>query len=118
MGEHAAETKQPEPLISSAKITATISGLLSLLVTVGIIPPTLGDAISHTAEAAIVGVGLVLATVPPLVHAWQARKKVTPVASPKDDAGNELVPAGSTADTDAAAAVALARADEIFPSGD
>jgi hypothetical protein len=31
-----------------------------------------------------------------LAAAWDARRKVTPVAAPRDDAGRTLVPAGST----------------------
>lgn len=109
MGVH----KRPEPLITKAKVTATISGLATLLVTLGILPPTLGDQINTTTEAVITAVGAVAATVPVLVHAISARKDVTPVADPRDDDGNRLVPVGSVATVDAAKA--LADAAEIYP---
>lgn len=103
---------RPEPLVTRAKVTATISGLVSLLVTVSVLPATLGDAINGTSEAVVSGLGLVIATVPTLVHAWQSRKAVTPVADPRNDDGARLVPAGS-ADAVLDAAVALARADAL-----
>jgi hypothetical protein len=109
--------KRPEPLVTRAKVTATISGLVSLLVTLGVVPATLGDAISGTAEAVVAGVALVLATVPTLVHAWQARGVVTPTADPRNDAGARLVPAGSAA-ASLDVEVAFARADAIATGQD
>lgn len=90
-----AQHKRPEPLLSRAKVTAAIAGLASLLVTLGIIPAALGDAITHTAEAVMSGLGLVAATLPVLLHAWQARREVTPTADPRNDAGERLAPVGS-----------------------
>lgn len=109
--------KRPEPLIIKAKITATISGLVSLLVTLGILPATLGSQINGTTEAVVTAVGAVAATVPVIVHAISARKDVTPVADPRDDEGNKLVPKGS-ADATLDASVALAEAEATFPTTD
>jgi hypothetical protein len=106
---------RPEPLLTRAKITATISGLVSLLVTLGLIPATVGADISKTADAVIAAVVLIMATVPTVAHAISSRKVVTPSADPRNDDGDRLVPAGS-APVVLDAATALAEADTIRPA--
>lgn len=110
-----ASHKRPEPLITKAKITATISGLVSLLVTLGILPATLGTQLDSTTEAVMAAVSAVAATVPVVLHAVNSRKDVTPVTDPRDDEGNKLVPKDSASAT-LDAQTALAEAEALYPS--
>lgn len=73
-----------EPLITAAGITAAVTAAVGLLVAFGV-------HISDGQTTAILGVIAVLA---PIVTALASRGKVTPVAAPQDNAGNELTPAG------------------------
>lgn len=106
--------KRPAPLLTRASVAATISGLVSLLVTVGILPATVGSQITSTAETVIAAIMLVLSTVPVVVHAVSAQKVVTPVADPRNSDGVKLVPAGSAAATLEAATV-LAAMNALHP---
>lgn len=122
--------KRPEPVLTSANITATIAGLTSLLVTLGVLPATSVTQVNTMTEAVVAAVGLVVSTVPTLIHARVARKSVTPLTDPRNAAGEKLVPARplpaapsapvaapvapaeSTVDVDAV----LAAADKIHPA--
>lgn len=116
MTSHSAQAKQPQPLLTRAHVTGAINALGTELVTVGVLTPTLEHKVSGYVVVAVnVGAALI-AYAGPVVTALVSRKHVTPVASPKDNVGNDLVPAGSTADTDAAAAAALAQAEVLFPA--
>lgn len=110
MAGHSIETKRPEPLVTRAHVVTALAVLTALLVKVGL--GQVADALTQY-EDPIAGVVLAAA---PLVTAYLARRHVTPKSSPQDDAGNELVPAGSTQDTDAASAAALAAAEQTYPS--
>lgn len=116
MAAHAVETKRPQPLMTRASVIAAISGLITALMMFGILPATLGDQLKSDVEAVVGPIATLVSIVPPIVHALISRNHVTPTSSPRDNAGNELVPAGSTADTDAAAAAALATAEATYPS--
>lgn len=109
MAAHSTETKRPQPLLTRAGVVTVITVLAALLVRLhlGSLAPWLTDAQDPLA-------GLILAA-GPVYTALTSRRHVTPLSSPKDAAGNDLVPAGSTADTDAAAAAALAIAETLFP---
>lgn len=76
---------ETQPVLSWAGIVAFIGGLLALLVTLGV-PIT--DDQTKAALAALVLAG-------PIVTALVARRKVTPLANPKDNAGNPLVVGGT-----------------------
>lgn len=117
MSKHAKIPARPQPVMNSAAITSAISGLVSLVVTLGILPQTVGLQIDSAVGATVSAVSLVLSTVPVVVHAVQARGKVTPTSSPQANDGTPLVPAGSAA-ASSDAAVALAEAERIAPSTD
>lgn len=109
-------TQRPEPLLTRAGIVAALSGLVALLVTLGVLPAALGDQLDGTVEAVGAAVSAVAAVVPPLVHAFVSRSAVTPVADPRGADGAELVPAGSAPAT-LDASTALAEAESIAPTG-
>lgn len=110
MAAHSTQPKQDEPLLTRAGIVTAITVLAAVLVRLH-----LGGLASWLTDAEDPVAGLILA-VGPVYTAIVSRKHVTPVKSPKDNDGNDLVPAGSTADTDAAAAAALATAEATYPS--
>lgn len=95
-----------EPLLTRAGIVTAISVLAALLVHVGAgsVSTWLGG---HANEIA----GLVLAA-GPIVSGLLARPHVTPVAAPKDNAGNLLTPAAQPLEV----SDALAAADAIYPA--
>lgn len=82
-------TAQPEPVLSRATIVTVITVLAALLVKVG------GGQVSTWLDQNADLIAAIILAVGPLVSAYLARRKVTPVASPKDDKGNKLTPAGS-----------------------
>lgn len=108
---------RPEPLLTRAGIVSGASGLISLLVTLGVLPAALGSQLTTATEVTVGAVFTVIAVVGPLVHAFVSRSAVTPVSSPVDADGNELVPAGS-ARAVLDAENALAEADAIHPADD
>lgn len=108
--------KRPAPLLTRATATATISGLSSLLVTVGVLPATVGKQITTTGDAVVAAVGLLLSTVPVIVHALTAQKVVTPVTDPRTNDGTRLVPVGSDLATLDAANI-LAQMQATHPTG-
>lgn len=71
-----------EVLFNTAAITAVVSALLVLLVSLGL-------PVSPGQSEAIIGFVTVIA---PFVVAAVARKFVTPVSDPKDNDGNPLTP--------------------------
>lgn len=109
MPAHSTEPKRPQPLLSRAGVVTALTVLAAVLVRLN-----LDGLASWLTDLEDPIAGVILAA-GPLSSAIAARRHVTPVDSPKDNAGNDLVPAGSTADTDAAAAAALAQADAIHP---
>ena len=72
---------EQEPVITANSIVAFISAAIVLAITFGL-------SISEEQKAAILGVVVIVA---PLVAAWWARRKVTPLAEPKDEDGSPLV---------------------------
>lgn len=94
-----------EPLLTRAGIVTAISVLAALLVHLG------AGSVSDWLAAHSDQIAGVLLAVGPLVTGLLARAHVTPVASPKDNAGNRLVPATQQLDVSAA----LAAADAIYP---
>lgn len=110
MASHATAAPR-EPVLTTTTIVHVIAWLSAALAAVGL------DKFAGWLTIHALGIAAVIVFVAPFVSAWLARRKTTPVAAPKDNDGNDLVPAGSTADTDAAAAAALAVAEEIFPAG-
>lgn len=107
--------KRPEPLMTRAKVTAAVAGLASLCVTLGVLPATVGDQINSTTGAVTAAFGLVMSTVPAILHAVSARGAVTPTADPRTDDGVRLVPVGSAPATLDAATV-LAETEAIHPA--
>lgn len=75
-----------EPLLNRAAITAGVALVVSFLALVGV-------GVSDETRSDLVEVLVVLLPlVSTLVTAWWARRKVTPVADPRDDEGNTLRP--------------------------
>lgn len=110
----AASHGRPSPLLTRAHVTAAIGGLVSLLVTLGVFPATVGKSLSANADV-IVSAAFLAATVAPVyVHAFLARKDVTPVSDPRAIDGQRLVPAGSAA-AEPSVVDALAAAAAVFP---
>jgi ABC-type nickel/cobalt efflux system permease component RcnA len=73
--------------MSAGAVVGAVMATLAMLVALGVInlEPSQMGAI-ETALVALVGL------VVPLLGAWLARSKVTPVANPHNDAGERLVP--------------------------
>ena len=107
-------TSRPQPLLTRAGVVAAISGLVSLLVTVGVLPATLGSQLTNASEIVVAAVATILATVGPIVHALISRGVVTPIADPKNNAGESLVPASVVITPDVSEA--LVAAEAVFPS--
>jgi hypothetical protein len=107
---HSTQPKQPQPVLTRASIVGLVAILSAVLVKLGF--GQVADVLVRW-EDPVAGLILLAA---PFVTAVLARNHVTPNSSPKDNAGNDLVPAGSTADTDAAAAAALAQAEALYPT--
>lgn len=80
-----------EPLLSRALVVSAVGVLVIVLGWFGV---TVTDVVSEQLVEVTLAVSLVAS---PLVHAWWARAHVTPVADPRDAAGNLLtsVPAGA-----------------------
>jgi hypothetical protein len=104
-----------EPLMTRAKVTAAISGLSTLCVTLGVLPQATADQLSGQAQLCIAAGATLCATVPTLVHALISRKWVTPTDDPRNDAGELLVPEGSAA-AEPSVAAALEAAAAILPA--
>lgn len=110
MATHSTQPKQPQPILTRAGVVTAITVLAAVLVRLH-----LGSVASWLTDAEDPLAGAILAA-GPVYTAFLARRHVTPLEQPKDNVGNDLVPAGSTADTDAAAAAALAQAEATYPS--
>jgi len=87
---------RPEPVLAAgrtvAAITASLSALATVAVTLGVLSQTDADTL-QTSLTAIVGAVLTIVNVVlPLWHAYRARALVTPLSSPQDAAGRQLVP--------------------------
>lgn len=83
-----------EPLITRAWVISLAGSVVAILALFGV-PLWVGNKITADAQT----YGSVLATLvtlaAPHVLTWLGRKKVTPLARPKDNDGNDLVPAGT-----------------------
>lgn len=76
------DTPGREPLLTVGTATTAVAAGLALLVSFGL-------PISDDQQAAVLGL---IAAAAPLVAAFAARGRVTPVASPQDNRGRPLVP--------------------------
>lgn len=98
---------RPNPLAEAASKVGTAwsaaAGVVGALVAFGVLTAAQGSAISAAGDAApatVVALGTIIAGVTPLISgiiasfrtASAAREKVTPVADPRDDHGNALIP--------------------------
>ena len=89
-----------EPVIDAAALAAKVSGLIvslgAILTIVGFTgPETDWNIMAQAVGAAILAIGGVVGTILPIINAFKARAKVTPLANPVDSAGIRLTPAGS-----------------------
>lgn len=106
-GGTVAPSERPNPLSKAASSVGVawsgVSGLVSALVAFGALTAAQGDAVTAAGESAqgtVTALGTVLAGVLPLiagiVAAFRttaaARDQVTPVADPRNDAGQPLTP--------------------------
>lgn len=83
---------QPSPVVDKATVAAAVTALVAVVVTVAAV---LGLDLDVDQQAIAGGVGVAVTAlnfVLPLVQAKRAAAQVTPVASPRDDVGHELVP--------------------------
>lgn len=112
MAAHAQPVSRTDrnPVLTRAGIVTAIAILSALLVHFG--APSAGHWVNAHAN---LFAGLIL-SLAPVVSAALARLHVTPLNSPRDAAGNELVPAGSAAAT-VDAAVVLAAMEKTHASG-
>jgi hypothetical protein len=78
---------QPQPLVIRAGIVTVISLLSAALI------HTNNGSISSWLNVNADLIAAVVLAVSPIVSAYLSRRHVTPVASPRDNAGNALVPA-------------------------
>lgn len=83
-----------EPLVSRAWIIATAAAVVVVLVQFGL-PVALGDKINADAQTYGGFAAAAFSFAAPHILALFGRKKVTPLARPKDNDGNDLVPAGT-----------------------
>lgn len=88
---------RPEPVLNAAKVAGAVSGLV---VAAGAVTTLVGWTTAEQIDSAAVLVGglvtalaALVAVVAPLVAAYRARPKVTPLADPRDANGTPLVPA-------------------------
>lgn len=88
---------RPEPVLTAARLAAAVSGVIAA---VGAVLTLLGwsDAGQvHQAEVLaggiVTSVATLAAVVAPMVAAYRARAKVTPLSDPRDAAGAPLVAA-------------------------
>lgn len=102
--------KQPEPLLSRARVITVIAALAALLIKLNL-GDLAGELVQY--EDPIAGIVLIVA---PYVTARLARKHVTPVASPRDSDGGVLAAVGSPVHVSSILDAALAEAEEIFPT--
>ena len=77
---------QTEPTLSSNGIVAAISAVVAALIAFGVISLT-----PEQQSAAMAAIVAVLGVVGPLIAAWWARTKVTPLVAPVDEDGVMLV---------------------------
>lgn len=67
-----------------------IAGILAALVSVGILNADQEANVNATVQALVGAAAFII----PLISSFLARSRVTPVADPRNDAGQRLVPAG------------------------
>lgn len=88
-----------EPVIDAAaiaaKVTATITAVGALATVFGYTTDTEVSAFAEAAGTAVLALGGLVGAVLPIVTAFRARAKVTPVAHPRSADGMPLVPLGS-----------------------
>jgi hypothetical protein len=101
--------KQPQPLLTRAGIVSAIHVLAALCVSLG------AGKVSTWLGAHSSAIASLILALAPLVLAVVARRHVTPVSAPRNQAGLKLVPVGSAAAT-LDAANALAQADATYPA--
>lgn len=75
--------KQPQPVLL-APIGALVTALLGVLVAFNV-------PVTHDQQSSILALVSVLVVIAGYIGAWWAKRKVTPVESPRDDDGEELV---------------------------
>lgn len=78
--------------INQATVEAGVTIAAGAAVSFGLIPAADKESVVSAVDIGVAGVFAALAAVR-LVGGYLLHKKVTPVADPKDDAGNSLVPA-------------------------
>jgi predicted lipid-binding transport protein (Tim44 family) len=87
---------RPEPVTVAGKIAGGLSGAVALLVGIGVLTTDQGSALTNAILAALAAVSVLVSVVAPIVTAYRARSQVTPLTDPRDNAGNQLVPAAAT----------------------
>lgn len=90
-------SNRPEPVLNEAKIAATVTGvltgLLSIAVVLGFIQQVDTNALIDAVVAIVGGLVTVINFLAPIVRARRARALVTPLVNPRDDSGASLVAA-------------------------
>lgn len=87
--------KRPEPVVDAAKIAAAVSGLVAAA---GAITTLVGWTTAEQVQSLLVLIGglitalaTLVAAAAPIVAAYKARAKVTPLADPRTNYGTALV---------------------------
>lgn len=109
---------RPEPVAKAGAIAGAVAGLVLAL---GVAARAVGwlaadvdvEAIAGRVSDVVLAAGAAWATVAPFVLALLARRKVTPVADPRDHVGNELAPLEELAGVDVGQAL-----DEVLDAID
>lgn len=86
-----------EPVIDAAKIAAKVTGTITaiggLASLYGYGTETDYSAFAAASGTLVMAGGALVGTILPIINAFKARSKVTPLANPKSDAGIPLVEA-------------------------
>lgn len=86
---------RPQPVLSANTVSAILSNVLAVAVALGFVTTAESGEVTTAALGLYAAVAAAISVGSHLVAAVRARRKVTPLTAPRDDAGNRLVPAGS-----------------------
>lgn len=95
MATHISDT---EPVIDAAtiagKVTGIITALGAILAILGFGTDTEYSQVAEAAGALVLAGGGLVGAILPIINAFKARAKVTPLVAPRDAAGFPLTPVG------------------------
>jgi hypothetical protein len=83
---------RPEPVTLAGKVAGAVGGIVTFLAALGLISTAEGDTLSTAATGLLALALAVPGVVAPVVAAYRARRKVTPLSDPQNNAGQPLTP--------------------------